>query len=366
MVSWFSFVDMRSSSGLLRKSRRNVVQLAHNLRKELVSKFGNLEKKISCANEKGTRDSFIELLDVFYSMESEIHIVIKEEVLISYRVENREINSEASLKNTFTGFFNILEEDSKRALSNSVKNFNQTRDIIKDGFTHIRTETRNIRFQKYDYNLQAFTTLSNDVLLAEAERILPSERSASKREKSIESDIQKSLDLIHKIFLEYKKDSEELNKDPKKIEKLKEGLTKKSKRILILVSSLEKNTKSLKDTIETEMNILKKVCKDLYVIRVRLIHMLSNKVNPSIKYIRAQGIDENIYNEIASKYIHIYKRMHRHALIEEKMALHEYRVDSRADKVTSGDVKKGNKVKPLNNSDPPGYVNGKLRNPRKK
>lgn len=351
MVRFTDFISLRSSSGLLRKGRKEAVKLAHNLNIELSVKLKELHKQISYASEEGTEKSFLKLLKVYEDMDNEIHQIYKNEILIIDRVQERDIKSERKLNSTFKGFYNILEDKSKQALNNSVENFNDTRKIIEKAFMEIREEARNIRFQRYDYNLKAFSAVASTALTDEVKRVLPTERGAAQKEKSVEEKIQQSLDLINKTFLNYKKKREELEKNGKSkkdnTDQLRKEFSQISKRIFILVNSLEKNTNELKQTVEKEMRIMIKVCKDLYTIRVRIIHMLSG--NPSgddgVKHIliklKNEGISPEIYNKLYKKYASLMNKIHKNALIEEKMALHEYYVDKQSGDISKSDVKKG-------------------------
>jgi hypothetical protein len=328
MVNFLDFISLRSSSGLLRKGRRLALEIGHLLFKVIPKLENEIKQQISFANEKGTEEKFVEIINTYIKIEEDNFKLDKEEILIIDRALGREIESQKSINNfidKYKQLFVNLNGEDKKIFNESVSYMDKVKKRLRKAFDRIRVMAKHVHYDNthlYDFDLfiQKKRTLASEVLISEMERKLPNQRSASIKEKHLENNkIKKNLTTLVNLFNDLDK-NKNLNKQKK---------DKLLKAIASEIKNLKANTKSLFEIIDVEMDLLSMVYSYLFIIRERL-KKKEKELEKLRDEIKNEGISKEVLDKINKAFENLDNIIKKHTLDENKMAFHEQREYDRA------------------------------------
>lgn len=332
------YLRFRRNPGLIRKSRKLVVELAHILYKVIPKLEKELNKQIDCANEEGTEKIFIEVIQQFKKLENDIGEIDKNEIIVLDRTLKREI-AEQKLLNDFNKkykkFFLVIGDQNRDSLNKSVGNLNYVRKIIHDDFTKIRKLSKDLLEGRpcFDPLVIKTRTISTDALISEMERKFPNQREAATSEKSLDKKVKKDIESLDQLFKKFNENVDKVkNKDlnpQQNATLLKEEFKKISKKVTNNIQKLEKHTNHYKKVVNKEMNLLSMVYISLFVMRERF-KKKENQLKEKELNLKKMGISGDVIKHLDEIFKQLDKLIHKHVSDELDMAVHEHYTDSAA------------------------------------
>lgn len=360
MITRFTFIHISSSRSLIRRCRKKILKISKKRSSTLPKLFKKLKVQISYANEKKTNKIMKKILKQFHKSEILSHEIFFNQILVVYEIQKRQIKSEKSLKNNVKNIYSELKPNQQSLLKESNKILQEIREQISWLIDIIRDDERNILFNRKLLQLKYITPIAFEASIQALKRYFITERRLSSKEKKLEKKIVKQIKKIPKLvkkIIELKKKIPKLEakikatKKPivrafliKKLKRLKKKLKRKIKELDDLIIKIKNNINELKSIVKDLTEILREIFLISTRFRIKFKRNLGLNADKekeevkilnqgllyeTLKLLERKDFSKNKLNKLEKERQNIINNLRIHNYNEEKMVLHEKRIDDR-------------------------------------